>query len=808
MRLKKLSLAPFAGFLKKELELQPGLNVILGANDVGKSTVFRAIDAALFLGSKVSKSTKEGKDLPRILPYGSDHARATLELENAGASYLIEKSWGSGHSVTFSGPGGSRVSTDDKVDEALRALLPVPPATFQNVLFMGQGSLEGTVAALDEKREALHSLGDLLRLAVDKNAGVSVDRLKHSLSAKIEKAFSYWDRKAGLPEKGRGIENKWLKNVGSILAAFYAREEARRAARDAEALESERDRKLLTLSELQARREGARVFVAANKSIVEAASQRQTLDAKISKARMESDSIVHDLNAWMQAESDRRNFSPEVERLERKRGELEEELKGALAFSKRKDVLQRFEKAKAAKAKLAEAKGAIAALAVLRPEDLKRVRAAQLEVDAIRTSLKAGKIQLQFSVKRELDISFKKDLDSDQMGRMVPGKPLKLTAGGRIQLFSEYFDLAISTGEGKFVELEESLGKKSEALSKLLADLKVTSLEDAQEKHDRFLEASNAIRSLEAVLVSALASGEKFEDLERLASAAGAAASGREPELVQAEFQSVAKEFASKKEGLVKAESLVKELVRRHGVENTSLLLERMAEKKQHLKSLEAQLAALPPLPEGLLSLEAFLEKYRAMSALSESVGEQVRALQLELAELKIRMPAESAQDLSRVLLEASAAFDFELAHGNALLRVDEAIRSVEGQAGDVYASFQEEFLRLVNSLSAGKYSKAAMQESLPTNFHRQDGAQIPWAWLSAGTKDAFALALRLAMAKYFLGQSSGFLMIDDPLVNMDPERQKIAAAMLKEFGASKQVLLFTCHPAHAELLGGNLIRI
>ena len=55
---------------------------------------------------------------------------------------------------------------------------------------------------------------------------------------------------------------------------------------------------------------------------------------------------------------------------------------------------------------------------------------------------------------------------------------------------------------------------------------------------------------------------------------------------------------------------------------------------------------------------------------------------------------------------------------------------------------------------------------------------------------------------------SDGFLMMDDPLVDMDPVRQKAAAAAIAAFAADKQLILFTCHPATAELFTGNLIRL
>ncbi len=49
-----------------------------------------------------------------------------------------------------------------------------------------------------------------------------------------------------------------------------------------------------------------------------------------------------------------------------------------------------------------------------------------------------------------------------------------------------------------------------------------------------------------------------------------------------------------------------------------------------------------------------------------------------------------------------------------------------------------------------------------------------------------------------------GFLLLDDPLVDLDPERQEATAEGLRRFSSGKQVILFTCHPHHAQLLGGK----
>ena len=112
----------------------------------------------------------------------------------------------------------------------------------------------------------------------------------------------------------------------------------------------------------------------------------------------------------------------------------------------------------------------------------------------------------------------------------------------------------------------------------------------------------------------------------------------------------------------------------------------------------------------------------------------------------------------------------------------------------------------LIEAMSRGRHAGVALDGSLPKGLSDASGRVLGWDLLSGGTKDMLALALRLAMASFFLKDSDGFLMLDDPLSEMDPERQEAAAAALHSFSQDKQLIVFTCHPAGAEMMGGNLI--
>jgi uncharacterized protein YhaN len=58
-------------------------------------------------------------------------------------------------------------------------------------------------------------------------------------------------------------------------------------------------------------------------------------------------------------------------------------------------------------------------------------------------------------------------------------------------------------------------------------------------------------------------------------------------------------------------------------------------------------------------------------------------------------------------------------------------------------------------------------------------------------------------MAESYLKSGPAFLMLDDPLVNLDKDRMADAVAILRAFSEQSQLIYFTCHDMHAERLLG-----
>ena len=84
---------------------------------------------------------------------------------------------------------------------------------------------------------------------------------------------------------------------------------------------------------------------------------------------------------------------------------------------------------------------------------------------------------------------------------------------------------------------------------------------------------------------------------------------------------------------------------------------------------------------------------------------------------------------------------------------------------------------------------------------------------LSRGTREQLYLALRFGLVREF-GEHAERLpvVVDEVLVNFDPERARLAAEAFANLAETNQVLVFTCHPdmvdLFAEAVGAQVIEV
>jgi uncharacterized protein YhaN len=113
-----------------------------------------------------------------------------------------------------------------------------------------------------------------------------------------------------------------------------------------------------------------------------------------------------------------------------------------------------------------------------------------------------------------------------------------------------------------------------------------------------------------------------------------------------------------------------------------------------------------------------------------------------------------------------------------------------------------EEASSAFSRVTAGGYERILQEEDHESLVVQDRNAQCKRPEeLSRGTAEQLYLCLRLALAAEFAKRSSALpLIMDDVLVNFDPERGRAVARELAHYSGRHQVLVFTCHPETARL--------
>ena len=240
--------------------------------------------------------------------------------------------------------------------------------------------------------------------------------------------------------------------------------------------------------------------------------------------------------------------------------------------------------------------------------------------------------------------------------------------------------------------------------------------------------------------------------------------------------------------------------------------------------------AAAASAPEGGRELAAARRERAMYVQQSERLAGQIAQMEAAIeAEMAPPDPARQEALISaRVELEAlekragdPAALRARLAalktQESALLQRLDALDMAEQALGEAARERQQGFApelaghveRILSRVTAGKYARAAISQSLEISLQPGAGALQPWEFFSGGTVELMYLALRLGLIR-MLEKHSGPLpaLLDDPFVLLDDARCREALGVLRDAAqAGSQVLLFTCQD-RTVLPGANVLEL
>lgn len=220
-----------------------------------------------------------------------------------------------------------------------------------------------------------------------------------------------------------------------------------------------------------------------------------------------------------------------------------------------------------------------------------------------------------------------------------------------------------------------------------------------------------------------------------------------------------------------------------------AILAERGLEEGGSLDALREQLARAEAETQAADAAydEIADERSRLQGHLDTLVGED-RGAQLRLAEASVRERLAAAVDrylvtstAARIVGRAQERYERER-QPEVVKRAEEIFRTITG----------DRYVGLSVPLGSNRLEV----------FDRRSASKSTDR-LSRGTAEALYLALRLGLISQLDDVGPGLpLLMDDVLVNLDPERRRGAAMAVADLARQRQIVLFTCHPDTAALLG------
>ena len=803
MQLRKLRLHPFAGLAERTYEFVPGMNVVLGPNEAGKSTMVNGILCALFESTSYGKLHWR-KNLEQFIPRGGgDTFGVSLDCLVGGASYQITKSWGGECRCELTLPSGQVVRSADDVDQQVASLLRLKRGTWQNILVASQSAISSTLRDFDTDGEEASDLAQILRSSAFDTDGVSIEKLERAINDQLNAVSSRWDSAADRPESGRGIENPWKQGVGTLLKAWYDRERLKSTLLKIETYERNLDAINQQVTELIAERNELQLYVDKYGPIVNALKERQGLELKLDAAKKDEKRHREIQSKWPLHESELSRLENSLKILEEEHGVLRKELSQAQAYQESASKREKLKSAKLAEEKLGEEKETFAAFKDLSTQLFQDLKAAIADRDRHAASMAAGKLQVRFVPESDTKVSIKAGLKDSREEMVTKAQPLHTEADGIITLTTDQFKFEVESGDGQFSAIKDKHESAQVRISELLSTIGVASADDAKKRETDYSIAKTKLERAQTALETILSG----QTLAELASSCGddvSAPKRKIEEINNAILTNREKHNQQQADGEAKRADIK---IWEDEFETQDAVLDRLLDARKQKQDCEQDLKKLPPLPEGIENAEALEDEFnRRRGRLTAIKEDELPDARNQQSTLNATEPDHTTQELRDLIAEAEASYSLEKRRLESLVRLKDVFQQKKDRLDSgTLDPWMQRLSQTIQQVTSDQYMDLDFDGGGVT---RSSGIVIPHELLSMGTKASMGFSIRLSMAAHFLEDLDGFLILDDPMVDLDADRQRKTADVLREFAEQKQVILLTCHEAHAALLTDSPLQI
>ena len=740
MKIISANITEFGGLKNQSFDFSESLNIINGNNESGKSTLLLFISYMLYgLSRSVRKNSPDAYDKARSLSWESSRASGSLEIEQGGIRYRIEREnvrrTASSEAVITDLGTGARVHIGEEPGEVF---LGVSKETFESCLWCAQ-----TRTANISGEKLIETLSNLSLTADESVNGEAV------LAAikEARKQYRYERGNGGLifeNEQRMADAARRESEIGMALSGSFAE----RKRYEELLLEKETADNRLSLAEK------TRASVSALKILARFESlKRLKRDIENEKKRLEDFEMSSGFAAT--------------------RPDADEQ--AALGVALRTIIARKIEYNNASEAAKGEPSANMRAVTIARE---KCGGNAETFCKGIEKSFAAAsKMTILGAVCGTL-----------ALGSAIGGALMLSNLPTAIILFAVFGVLAVTTGVSFSIS-----AKKKGAASSLLKDIGADTkdfrsyVEYCFEELEKYTHEMAQIEELKRKKNEARANLDfALNEAEEKLSKYGRAGNTPCIERLETLISDVAAYIKAKK-----------------AIVDKIAISEKFAERDEGILAAYDEQKLKDSLPEGAdmradIDEYTAIQECRAAAEKCKRIDDELVELKIKIRSTGVDTEAQADIKKERELLANTNA---ELCERYEIL--DKAYKAVDKAYANMRRNFapsvREGAGRYISGISGGKYDKVFLSEEFDVSVDAE-GKERSAGCLSKGTSDAVYIALRLSLIENIF-EGSVPLFMDESLSSLDDTRASCALALISEFVQNgNQVLLFSCHKREREL--------
>jgi len=795
MRIRQVECDQFAGLTNKKIEFDKGMNIVIGDNESGKSTLIDLIYQLLFKDAKIDGRSDLDfidKYFPKKIsgPQG-DVIDGVIIFDTPTGTYKLKKEWEKGEGTCrLTLPDGTSIKGNAEINKILNEELKHRAGVYSEIVFASQKrkqiAIESIMGSFGKKTDPLSDtrsdLASTLTQAALETGGVAIDKLEKTITKNMDDLIGRWDWGADAPEGGpkrASYKYPWSQGAGSIVKAYYAVDEVRSKQIDAENAERVVESAKSGIQVLQVKKKEVETERTDFQKYREVLGQRSLLAG-----------LITELNARLNENSKAYEKWPGIRSNIEKAKELQ-----------RKQELARIRalylKAEPIQKEFLEKKTYFEKLKEVDNSDIKKL--SELITNKQQEEAKLTGMNLVAKIKEIHSADFK-------VTAVASGEVLDLSKG-EVQI-TEAVDINIPgvldmqlVPQGVDVEdVNKKIENYRAEIKELLGKYQVDSLEKLKENSEEYKELKRQVDQLK-LDIDRMLGDQSWEDLK--------AANDAVPEEIEteADIKNRINELCGSKSvdafigGL--ESTLLNYKEKYLSIDNLKGSIEELKKDKDDKQKTLDSIGDIPEEYQGIDNPDNYDEE---LSTKIEDFEEQIEGYRKKLSEAERNLGDKSAEEYLDDLQDKESVFlglKLEYQHWQSIYNAFCKLKDqTKDNPIDKIESYFREYLRVITD---GTLLLNSIDDQMLVQLASGSNA-LTYNTLSDGTKDTISLAFRLAMLEHLYPEGDGLAVFDDPFTDMDVKRVEQSCKLIQKFAENNQVIFTTCDDKYTKYMTGNVI--